>query len=81
MAEQQTEQDPQSQESTTQESITVEDKERIAREKAEWARQVQALKLNRARICEQLQRTTNERYTALLNTELEQIDGELAKLG
>ena len=43
-------------------------------------RKVQALKLNRARIREQLSRTSNERYTLLLNTEMQQIDGELAKL-
>jgi hypothetical protein len=36
--------------------------------------------LTRARICEQIARTSNERYTLLLNTELQQIDGELAKL-
>ena len=51
-----------------------------ARLRAEEARKVQALKLTRARICEQLSRTSNERYTTLLNTELQQIDGELEKL-
>ena len=59
---------------------SVEEKEQAERQRAEVARKVQALKLNRARICEQLQRTSNERYTTLLNTELQQIDGELAKL-
>jgi len=56
-------------------------KEQQARQNAEDQRKVQALKLTRARICEQLARTSNERYTLLLNTELQQIDGELAKLG
>jgi hypothetical protein len=55
-------------------------KERLGRLKAEEARKVQALQLTRARIREQLSRTSNERYTSLLNTELQQIDGELAKL-
>ncbi len=58
----------------------VDENERLGRLKAEEARKVQALKLTRARICEQLARTSNERYTQLLNTELNQIDGELAKL-
>ncbi len=59
----------------------VDEKERVGRIKAEVARKVQALTLNRARICEQLARTSNERYTLLLNTELKQIEGELSKLG
>ncbi len=58
----------------------VDEKERMERLKAEEARKVQTLKLTRARICEQLSRTSNERYTLLLNSELKQIDGELAKL-
>ena len=58
----------------------VDEKERLGRLKAEQSRQVQALMLTRARIREQLSRTSNERYTLLLNTELQQIDGELAKL-
>jgi hypothetical protein len=58
----------------------VDEKERTDRLKAEEARKVQALKLTRARIREQLSRTSNERYTLLLNSELQQIDGELAKL-
>lgn len=57
----------------------VDEKERLGRVHAEEARKVQALKLTRARICEQLARTSNERYTSLLNTELTQIDGELSK--
>jgi len=59
----------------------VDEKERLGRLKAEAARKVQALTLTRARIREQLVRSNNERYTLLLNTELQQIDGELTKLG
>jgi hypothetical protein len=59
-------------------------KEQIAqnkqREKAEQARKVQALKLNVARIREQLDRATNERYRQMLNNELEQLQAELSSL-
>ncbi len=58
----------------------VDERERLGRLKAEEARKVQALQMTRARIREQLSRTSNERYTLLLNTELQQIDSELAKL-
>jgi hypothetical protein len=58
----------------------VDEKERVGRLKAEEARKVQALQLTRARIREQLARTSNERYTLLLNTELQQIESDLAKL-
>ena len=57
----------------------TDEKERVGRLKAEEARQVQALRLTRARICEQISRTSNERYTLLLNSELKQIEGELTK--
>jgi hypothetical protein len=57
----------------------VDETERLDRHNAEEARKVQALKLTRARVCEQLTRTSNERYTLLLNSELQQIDGELKK--
>jgi alkyl hydroperoxide reductase subunit AhpC len=59
----------------------IDEKERVGRIRAEVARQVQALRLTRARIREQLSRTSSERYTMLLNSELQQIDGELTKLG
>jgi hypothetical protein len=55
------------------------EQERLGKLKAEEARKVQALKLTRARIREQMSRTSNERYTLLLDSELKQIDGELAK--
>lgn len=59
----------------------VDEKERVGRLKAEEARKIQALQLTRARIREQLSRTSNERYTLLLNSELQQIESDLAKLG
>jgi superfamily I DNA/RNA helicase len=58
----------------------IDARERQGRLKAEEARKIQALQMTRARIREQLSRTSSERYTLLLNTELQQIDGELAKL-
>jgi hypothetical protein len=55
------------------------EKERLGRVNADKTRKIQALQLTRARISEQLVRTSNERYTQLLNTELRQIDSDLAK--
>lgn len=78
-AQQEMQQFDQSEQSRLQE--IVDNKERVGRLKAEEARKVQALQLTRARIREQLSRTSNERYTLLLNSELQQIEGELAKLG
>jgi hypothetical protein len=57
----------------------VDENERLGRVKATETRKVQALTLTRARICEQISRTSNERYTLLLNSELQQIDSDLAK--
>jgi len=50
------------------------------REKAEQARKVQALKLNVARIREQMERTQNERYRQMLASELEHLQSELSSL-
>ena len=58
----------------------VGDRQVASRLKAEEMRKVQALRMTRARICEQLSRSSNERYTMLLNIELQQIESELAKL-
>ncbi len=77
-AQQETQQFDQSEQVRLQE--VADNNERVGRLKAEVARKVQALQLTRARIREQLSRTSNERYTSLLNTELQQIEGELAKL-
>ena len=41
---------------------------------------VQGLKLNRARICEQIERSTNDRYKELLGRELEHLEQELKQL-
>lgn len=49
-------------------------------EKTRTQEMAEALQLTRVRIREQLSRTSNERYRLLLNTELQQIDSELAEL-
>jgi len=58
----------------------IEDRQNAIRLKAEEARKVQALQMARARVREQLSRTSNQRYTMLLHSELQQIENELAKL-
>ncbi len=63
-----------------QKPLTQEDKDRISREKAEKMRKIQALRLNRARIKEQLDRSSSDRYKELLNRELEHLDKELSQL-
>ena len=68
------------QEEMVQTQAGAEVREQQARQDAVDLRKIQALKLTRARICEQLSRSSSERYTSLLNTELQQIEGELLKL-
>ena len=46
----------------------------------ETVRKVQALKLNLARIHEQMERSSNPRYTELLSAEAKAMESELAKL-
>ncbi len=59
----------------------TEEKERLERVRCETARKVQALKLNLARIHEQMERSSNPRYTELLSAEAKAMESELAKLG
>lgn len=63
-----------------QKPLTQEEKDRLGRMKAEKLRQIQALQLNRARIREQLERSSNDRYKELLNRELEHLEKELRQL-
>ena len=65
---------------TPQKALTQEQKDRLSKEKAETMRKIQALNLNRARIREQLERSTNDRYKELLGKELEHLESELKKL-
>ena len=68
------------QQSQAQQSVSQEEKDKLSREKADKARTVQALKLNRARIREQMERSTNDRYKELLGRELEHLEQELKQL-
>ena len=61
-------------------SVSQDEKDKLSREKAEKARKIQALKLNRARIREQMERSTNDRYKELLGRELEHLEQELNQL-
>lgn len=64
----------------TQIALTADAKERLTQEKAERARKVQALKLMKARVREQLERSQNERYVVLLKRELDHIEAQLVAL-
>ena len=69
----------QSQAQQTQ-TVSQEEKDALKRQNAEKMRKIQALKLNRARIREQIERSTNDRYKELLGRELEHVDQELKQL-
>jgi hypothetical protein len=63
-----------------QQTISQEEKDALKRRDAEKMRKIQGLKLNRARIREQIERSTNERYKELLGRELEHLEQELKQL-
>jgi len=69
----------QTQEAASTQNAAV-SKDEIDRQKAEKTRKVQAIKLARARVSEQLERTTNPRYAELLNAELKHLEDELKAL-
>lgn len=61
--------------------LSKEDRDRqIKAQNAEKARQLQALMLTRARVLEQLERSSNDRYNELLNRELAHIDSGITAL-
>lgn len=62
----------------TEQTSTPDAAQRAA--KAEQLRKIQALRLNRARIREQLDRSSSERYKEMLQRELEHIDSQLSGL-
>ena len=70
------EQQNQAQQTTT----SQDEKDAAKRQNAEKMRKIQALKLNRARIREQIERSTNDRYKELLGRELEHLEHELKQL-
>lgn len=63
----------------TQVPITEEERERLSRENVEKLRQVHALQMNRARVVEQMGKTTNERYRGMLQQELDFLQKEIDK--
>lgn len=63
-----------------QQTISQEEKDALKRQNAEKMRKIQGLKLNRARIREQIERSTNDRYKELLGRELEHLEQELKQL-
>jgi hypothetical protein len=63
-----------------QQTISQDEKDALKRQNAEKMRKIQGLKLNRARIREQIERSTNDRYKELLGRELEHLEQELKQL-
>jgi len=61
-------------------TITQEEQDALKRQNAEKMRKIQGLQLNRARIREQIERSTNDRYKELLGRELEHLEQELKQL-
>jgi hypothetical protein len=68
------------QQNQAQQTTTQDEKDALKRLDAEKMRTIQALKLNRARIREQIERSTNDRYKELLGRELEHLEHELKQL-
>jgi len=64
----------------SQTPLTDEDRQRLSRERADKLRSLQALNLSRARVVQQLDRCTNDRYREMLQTELAHLDAEIQKL-
>jgi hypothetical protein len=61
--------------------ITDEIRQRLTKERAEKLRSLQALNLSRARVVQQLERCTNDRYREMLQKELAHLEKEIQKLG
>jgi hypothetical protein len=64
------------QQNQAQQTVSQDEKDALKRQNAEKMRKIQALKLNRARIREQIERSTNDRYKELLGRELEHLEHE-----
>lgn len=54
--------------------------ERLSPQDVERARRAEALRLARARVLQQLEASTSQRYTEMLQRQLEAIDGELKQV-
>jgi hypothetical protein len=64
----------------TQVPVSEEERERLSREHIAKLRQVHALQMNRARVVEQLGKTSNDRYRGILQQELDFLQKEIHKL-
>jgi hypothetical protein len=64
----------------SQTPLTEEDRSRLSKENAEKSRTLQALKLSRTRVVQQMELCANERYRSMLEKELSYLDGEISKL-
>jgi hypothetical protein len=60
--------------------VTDEERQRITKERAEKLRSLQALNLSRARVVQQMERCTNDRYREMLQKELAHLEQEIKKL-
>ncbi len=65
----------------SQTPLTEEDRERLSHERVEKVRRVQSLQMTRARVIQQMEKCTNDRYRGMLQQELDFLQAELEKLG
>ena len=56
------------------------DRERLSRERAQKLRQLHSLEMNRARVVQQMEITTNDRYRGMLQQELDFLQREIGKM-
>lgn len=64
----------------SQTPLTDEDRQRLSKDRAEKMRSLQALNLSRARVLQQIERCTNDRYREMLQSELAHLEAEIQKL-
>jgi hypothetical protein len=64
----------------SQTPISDEDRQRLSKERADKMRSLQALNLSRARVVQQMERCTNDRYREMLQNELSHLESEIKKL-
>lgn len=65
----------------SQTPITEEERLRLSHEHMEKVRKQQALNMSRARVSQQMEKATNDRYRSMLQQELTYLESEMKKLG
>ena len=65
----------------SQPPITEEERVRLSQEHMEKVRKQQALNMSRARVAQQMEKATNDRYRTMLQQELSYLESEMKKLG